>query len=96
MYVIVVKCSVSGKRRNKVVHGYVSTSKHTKHNAIVSAERADDALYLTTVVSPVLARRVHVTCQRFVGGASAQGVEIFAGFTVLVDPDADPMIAGEV
>ena len=62
----------------------------------MSAERADDALYLTTVVSPVLARRVHVTCQRFVGGVSAQGVEIFTGFTFFVDPDADPMIAGEV
>lgn len=44
MHVIVVKCSVSGKRRNKVVHGYVSTSEHTKHNAIVPTERADDAL----------------------------------------------------
>ena len=92
MHHTIIKTSVITETSDNLIHSYVSTSKHTKVNTIMSAKRTDNTLQLTRVKGPMFTRSIHITFQHSIG-RSTEWVEKFTDISMLIYEYAYPVVA---
>ena len=83
MHYTIIKSCIITETSNNLVHSYVSTSKHTKVNTIVSTKSTDNTLQLTRVKGPMFTHDIHITFQHIVR-RSTERVEKFTDNSILV------------